>query len=120
MEGVDAFAGEADFIAEAAEILGFDPPQQEYVVDPIQEIKSLMHIVINRLDSVQASVNLISTKADLKKPRKQRTLVNRCIHKNRKNEPCCSYICKNSESLCHAHYSLYHNSKGDSYLYGHK
>ncbi len=86
---------------------------------PMGDVEVLLHVIINRIDSLQAVVETLHTRQDVKKPRKARTMINRCIHKNRKFEPCRSYICKNSKSLCHAHHSLYH-SPDQNYLYGHK
>ena len=83
------------------------------------EILSLLYVLINRMDNMTDLVNTLAVRQEFKKARKPRTPLNRCIHRNRKNEPCCSYICKNSTTLCHAHYSLYHTQK-QNYLYGHK
>lgn len=47
------------------------------------------------------------TNFDLKKAKKNRTLVNRCTYVNRRNEMCRGYICKvKGSQLCYAHHVL--------------
>lgn len=92
--------------------------QQEDTV-PKEDLMSLFHVLLNRLEVLQTHVINLSHKEEYKKPRKVRTEMNRCLHRNRKNDACRSYICKKSTTLCHAHFSLYHPTD-QSYLYGHR
>jgi len=85
-----------------------------------EEIKTLLHILINKVDWLSTSVNSFTQDSGVKRARRPRTEVNRCQHRNRRGESCRSYICKKSAHLCHAHYSLYSEQSSSNYLYGHK
>lgn len=83
----------------------------------LEDCMSLLHVINNKLQNLETKVHELAGRTEFKKERKTRTTVNRCQHRNRKNEPCKSYICKKSKVLCHAHHALCH-SIGSNYLYG--
>lgn len=91
-------------------------PESDY---SMADLASLIHVVNNKVDVLLRRMNDLETKADLRKKRKSRTLINRCQHRNRMDEPCRSYVCTRSQFLCHAHHTLYNVSE-QPYLYGQK
>lgn len=61
----------------------------------------------SRITNLEEDLQNRFSKIDMKKVKKNRTLVNRCRYTNRKKSFCKGYICKiNGSSLCYAHHIM--------------
>ena len=80
------------------------------------DLLTLTYILNNKMDMLIQTMTTLTSRLDTKHLKKQRSEFNRCGYRNRKGEPCRSYVTKRSKFLCHAHLAL--TTRSAPYLYG--
>lgn len=82
-------------------------------------ILEILYVVNNKIEILMNEVKDLQRCIGLKRIKKPRKDIHRCTFINRKNDRCRGYFCKQSKSLCYAHYTIITKTLKDSnYLYG--
>jgi cytochrome c peroxidase len=109
-------------------LLSHAPAEQNYCPPPelnegngevynehvLHEILSLVRNITTRMDEFER------VKFRVHKPKKPRSNLCRCQHKNRSRERCRGYICKESSEFCFAHHTISTGDPRSQYLYSKK
>lgn len=73
----------------------------------ITHMRDELFLMNNQIELLKNDLHQRFSSIDLKKAKKNRTQINRCTFKNRKNGTCRGYICKiNGSQLCYAHHIM--------------
>ena len=85
---------------------GFTPDEEDIKMSMVA-LREDLFMLNSKLDRFMEEFRDTFTNVDLKKAKKNRTLVNRCTFVNRRGDCCKGYICKiRGSKLCYAHHIM--------------